>query len=475
VKTNIQINMKLTRLSIALIIFWLAIAISDALLRLWDYIHVEGRYDIVAGQQSLLSDLWTVYAVVLIALLIVDRISLSGLKNIQLKRKISGTLPVNSLCDVELTVASPSGNSNDKKNEHKKQQSRKLNIEVFDHFPDSCTALGLPASIQLGEDQQVKVNYQIKSFERGDLEINKGELWVTSLLGLLIKRIEVECKTVSRVYPNFRSIHNYVLLATEQRTRQLGIRQRQKRGEGLDFHQLREYRMGDSLRQIDWRSTSRLRKIISKEYQQERDQNIIFLVDSGRRMRTKDGELSHFDQALNATLLVSHIALKQGDAVGLKVFGGANRFIPPKKGPSTISVMLNQVYDLQPSNRASDIIQAAEELNKSFKKRSLIVIVSNMRIEDQTELTTAVKMLKKHHLVLLLNLKEQALEDCLADEIVDMRDTLRYGQTISYLQQREQLHSSLAHSGVIAVDSLPKHLAVNMANQYFDVKRSGRL
>ncbi len=467
--------MKFTRLSILLIIFWLLIAISDALLRLWDYTHASGRYDIIAGQQSWLSAIWAVYAVIFIAALIVDRMSLIGLKNIQLKRKISSTLPVNSLCDVELSVTRQAEVLNSQNKSENKQQNRKLNIEVYDHFPESCTAIGLPASIQLANDQQVKINYQIKSFERGDLKIDKSELWVSSLFGLMSKRIEVECKTVSRVYPNFRSIHNYVLLATEQRTRQLGIRQRQKRGEGLDFHQLREYRMGDSLRQIDWRSTSRLRKIISKEYQQERDQNIIFLVDSGRRMRTKDGELSHFDQALNATLLVSHIALKQGDAVGLKVFGGADRFILPKKGPSTISVMLNQVYDLQPSNQASDIIQAAEELNQAFKKRSLIVVVSNMRVEDQTELTTAVKMLKKHHLVLLLNLKEQALEDCLDEEIFDMRDTLRYSQTVSYLQQREQLHRSLTHSGVIAVDSLPKHLAVNMANQYFDIKRSGRL
>jgi len=460
--------MKFTRLSIVLLIVWLVIALADASLRLWGFMQATSRYDVVAGQDTLLSKVWVVYAIIFIALLIVERMSLFGLKNIHVKRDISTTLPVNSLCDVELTVVYFYPSSN-------RKQGRKLDIEVYDHIPETCIAKGLPAQIQLSENQEVKIKYQIKSFERGDLNINKTELWVLSLLGLLTKRVEVECKTTSKVYPNFRSIHNYVLLATEQRTRQLGIRQRQKRGEGLDFHQLREYRVGDSLRQIDWRSTSRLRKVISKEYQQERDQNIIFLIDSGRRMRTKDGELSHFDQALNATLLVSHIALKQGDAVGLKVFGGASRFLPPKKGPSTISVMLNQVYDLQPSNRASDIIQAAEELNKSFKKRSLIVVVSNMRKEDQTELTTAVKMLKKHHLVLLTNLKEQALEDCLTEEIFDMRDTLKYTQTVSYLHQREKLHQSLTHSGVIAVDSLPKHLAINMANNYFDIKRSGRL
>jgi len=459
--------MKLTRLSFYLLSGLFLIALTDAFWRLWDYTSDKGRFDPITSQDSLLSNIWLIYLIILIALLIIDLVSFRGVERIKLSRKLSTTLPVNSYSEVELKVS-----LSDKK---APSLSRDLDIEVYEHLPESCSTKGLPAKIRLSDNQSVSIKYQIKSMERGDLVIPKSELWILSRFGLLNKRVELECESISKVYPNFRSIHNYVLLATEQRTRQLGIRQRQKRGAGLDFHQLREYRTGDSLRQIDWRSTSRLRKIISKEYQQERDQNIIFLLDSGRRMRTKDGELSHFDQALNATLLVSHIALKQGDAVGLKIFGGVDRFVPPKKGPSTISVMLNQVYDVQPANRASDVIRAAEELNKSFKKRSLIVIVSNIRTEDETELSTAVKMLKKHHLVLLTNLKEQALDDCVNSDLFDMKDSLRYAQTSHYLQQREILHQSLAHKGVIAVDSLPKHLAVNMANQYFDIKRSGRL
>jgi uncharacterized protein (DUF58 family) len=459
--------MKFTRQSFYYLALWFSIAIIDGLWRLWDYFHSDSRFDPLLSQQTLLANVWMVMAIVFIALLVVDRSTLLGLHRLKISRKISNTLPVNSFCEVELTVAHDTQQNNSNR--------RRLEIEVFEHIPQCCETKDLPATIRLEQNTQATIDYQIKSMERGDLNLTTTELWVKGLLGFLNKRIEIECQSFSKVYPNFRSIHNYVLLATEQRTRQLGIRQRQKRGAGLDFHQLREYRMGDSLRQIDWRSTSRLRKIISKEYQQERDQNIIFLLDSGRRMRTKDGDLSHFDQALNATLLVSHIALKQGDAVGLKVFGAANRFIPPKKGPSTISSMLNQVYDLQPANKASDLIRAAEELNRSFKKRSLVVLVSNIRTEDKSELTTAVKMLKKHHLVLVTNLKEQALEDSVTREVLNLRDALQHAQTADYLQQREKLHQSLTHGGVITVDSLPSHLAINMANQYFDIKRSGRL
>ena len=447
--------MKLTFRSYLILVVWLAIAIGDGFIRLQNYQQSRDLSD------SWLASVWFGMAIILIALLIWELFSLRQLSQIKAKRKIANTLPVNCFCDVSLTLTNP--------------LSRQFRAEIFEHVPEFCQTQALPATIQLEPDQEVVVDYQIKALERGDLAISRCELWVTSEFGFIKRRVYIDCLSHSKIYPNYRSIINYTLLATEQKTRQLGIRQRQMRGDGLEFHQLREYRMGDSLRQIDWRATSRMQKLVSKDYQQERDQNIIFLLDSGRRMRTKDGELSHFDQALNATLLVASIALRQGDAVGLKIFGGEDRFILPRKGPSSINAMLNNVYDLHPTSRASDLTEAAESLNKRFKKRSLIVIVSNVRVEDEMELKTAVTLLKKHHLVMLANMKEQILQDAVTQEVYHIEDALKFSQTVNYLQQRERLHRSLAHDGVIAVDSLPNHLAVNMVNQYFDVKRSGRL
>lgn len=447
--------MKLTSRAIWVLLLWLGLAIGDALWRLVNY---QQSRDLSA---TILADAWYLSGVFLVALLLWECFSLRGLKNILIKRNIAHTLPVNSFCDVELVITN--------------QTRRRLVAEVIDHLPDFCSAENMPRMIDLNVEQVTHLEYRVKAVERGGLKLSQCELWVNSELGFFKKRQILPCESFSKVYPNYRSIMNYALLSSDQKTNLLGIRQRQQRGDGLEFHQLREYRMGDSLRQIDWRATSRLQKIISKDYQQERDQNIIFLLDSGRRMRTKDSELSHFDQALNATLLVASIALRQGDAVGLKVFGGRDRFLPPKKGPSSINAMLNNVYDLHPTNRASDLIAAAESLNQKFKKRSLVIIVSNIRTEDETELKTAVSSLKKHHLVMLANLKEQILQDVLTKQVYQIDDALKFSQTISYLQQRDKLHRTLTHDGVITIDSLPGHLAANMVNQYFEIKRSGRL
>ena len=120
----------------------------------------------------------------------------------------------------------------------------------------------------------------------------------------------------TRVFPNFSAVTKYALRGVDSMQSVAAHHLRQRRGEGLDFHQLREYRVGDTFRQIDWKATARSQKLISKEFQEERDQHVIFLIDSGHRMLARDDELSHFDHVLNTVLVLGYIALRQGDAVG---------------------------------------------------------------------------------------------------------------------------------------------------------------
>ena len=162
------------------------------------------------------------------------------------------------------------------------------------------------------------------------------ELRVRSPLGLAARARRGRRSDAPRV-SELRGDHEYALLATDHRLSQIGVLQRQRRGEGLDFHQLREYREGDTQRQIDWKATSRAGKLISREYQDERDQNIVFLVDCGRRVGAHDGALSHFDHVLNAVLLLAYVSLRQGDAAGFLTMSGRGASWRPasRRRPST--------------------------------------------------------------------------------------------------------------------------------------------
>ncbi|MCB0082482.1 MAG: DUF58 domain-containing protein, partial [Caldilineaceae bacterium] len=240
-------------------------------------------------------------------------------------------------------------------------------------------------------------------------------------------------------------------------------------------HQLREYRQGDNLRQIDWKATSRLRKPISREYQVERDQQLIFLLDCGRRMRAEDNDINHFDQTLNAMLLLSHAALRQGDAVGFITFGGQQRYFAPQKGHQAVNKILNKVYDLEATGHTADYAAVARELLIRQRKRSLVVVLTNIRDEDQDELSTMLALLRTRHLVLLANLREEILDRISNKPVQSFQQALRYAATEEYQTHRKQAHALITRLGALTLDVTAGQLPITLVNRYLDIKRSGML
>jgi uncharacterized protein (DUF58 family) len=172
---------------------------------------------------------------------------------------------------------------------------------------------GLPRTIELLPGTAAEFSYRVRAVRRGEARFAPAEILRRSVLGLWLRRERSGEASSVRIYPNFAAVAGFTLHAMEGRLQLMGIRRKRRRGEGFDFRQLRDFQLGDTLRQVDWKATSRRQRPISREYQEERDQQILFLVDCGRRMRAMDGELAHFDHCLNAVLLVAYLALRQGD------------------------------------------------------------------------------------------------------------------------------------------------------------------
>ncbi len=352
---------------------------------------------------------------------------------------------------------------------------RAISLALFDHHPPAMRAEGLPARLRLEPETRAEHSYRLWPESRGDHGFGPVELRIRAPFGLVERHARAgEAQTV-RAYPNFRAATGYELLAVENRTGALGIRRRPRRGEGLEFHQLREYRAGDSLRQVDWKATARLRRTISREYQDQRDQQLIFLLDCGRRLHTKDGERSHFDAALDAVLLLAQVALRQGDAFGLMTFAGERRWLAPRKGVAHLNALLNAVYDLETGPRVADYGVAARDLALRVRKRSLVVLISNLRDEDAEELNGSLRLLSRRHLVLLASLKEGVLDAALQKPVERLEDALRVSAVHLYLEQRQRTLRRLNRSGALLLESEAADLPVALVNRYLDVKSAGVL
>ena len=350
-----------------------------------------------------------------------------------------------------------------------------VRCDLHDHTPESAEVQGLPFSATVPAGGFVQATYRMKPTERGLLTIDAADVRVGSPFGLWEIPQRVGGAQRLRCYPDFAELADYALFAIENRLSRIGVLHRRRRGEGLEFHQLRDYRQGDALRQIDWKATSRRGKLIAREYEDERDQQIVFLIDCGRRMIARDGTLSHFDEALNAVLLLAFVALRQGDAAGLMTFAGESpRFVPPRKSHSTVNLFLNALYDVQPTLRPPDYQAAAVELSRRLKRRSLVIVLSNLRDEDEETIAPALALLRRKHLVLFANLREAALDRLREKPVRDLESALAFAAGAVYERDRNAVTRRIQAQGTVLLDTLPDTLAVSLVNRYLDLKRSGR-
>jgi uncharacterized protein (DUF58 family) len=310
---------------------------------------------------------------------------------------------------------------------------------------------------------------------RGETEFLPAEVRLHSPLGLWLVRRFSGTSSEVRVYPNFRALAKYTLLATDNRLSQIGVLQVRRRGEGMEFHQLREYRQGDAQRAIDWKATSRTQRLIAREYEEEKDQRVLLVIDCGRRMASKDDDLSHFDHTLNAALLLAHVALRQGDAVGMLTMGGVQRYLEPRKSIGAVHSMLNRVYDLEPTLAVPDYDQAARDVMRHLRRRALVILLTNLRDEDDDTLLPALRLLRTRHLVVLASLREGIISRALSARVDSFDRAVTHAAAAEYLAMRERVFRRIGAAGVLAMDVEPDRLPIMLVNRYLELKREGRL
>jgi uncharacterized protein (DUF58 family) len=404
---------------------------------------------------------WTAVAAGFLILALVDAFAGQRLPAPALVRRVPAALALGVRSEVRLRVANAAG--------------LRVRFELHDHHPPTFEAEGLPRRLDLQRGQWSEVAYQVRPVARGETQFEAAAVRIHSPLGLWkIKRRAGPVSPV-RVYPNFRALAKYTLLATDNRLSQIGVLQVRRRGEGMEFHQLREYRQGDAQRAIDWKATARTQRLIAREYEEEKDQRVLLVIDCGRRMASKDDELSHFDHALNASLLLAHVALRQGDAVGMMTMAGVNRFSEPRKSVGAVHAILNRVYDIEPTLAVPDYLLAARDVMRQLSRRSLVIVLTNLRDEDDETLLPALKLLRTRHLVVLASLREAIISRALSTRVDSFDRAVTHAAAAEYLALRERTFRRIAASGAVCLDVEPERLAISLVNRYLELKREGRL
>ena len=354
--------------------------------------------------------------------------------------------------------------------------------ELYDHADATLSTEGLPVRLHVRGGTRVTTTYMVLPTHRGEITFAPADIRVRSRWGFCELLETIGTEDASRVYPDFAQVARYAWLAGDRRLQEIGIKTYQRRGQGTDFKQLSDYRTGDSVRHIDWRATLRLGKPIVREFQDERDQCVLLLVDCGRRMRADDRDqavgTTHFDQVLNAVMLLTYVALKQGDAVGAMTFGspaGDERAFAPRKGTHTLNALMGELYAVEPTPTHSDYLAAAQAVMRRQDKRALVIVITNFRDEDGDELRQALRLLRSRHLVLLASLRERIVGEMMTAPLSSDDAVIDVASAHLYEQARRAAFQRLAARDALMVDAEPADLGAQLVNRYVSIKRAGRI
>ncbi len=330
---------------------------------------------------------------------------------------------------------------------------------------------------KLGPGREKEFVYTLTPIERGSEKFYGTFVRIECPLGLVLRQERVETDEPIRVYPNVLALREFDLLKQKGRLREMGIRRSRMRGLGTEFESLREYAEGDDYRKIDWKASARHSKLVVRQFEQERNQAVMIVIDIGRHMLSEVNGVRKLDHALDACLMLTNAASAAGDMVGLLVYADVvRRYIPPKKGRNQVGMIIEALHDLVAEPLESDPAGAFAFMASRWKRRSLIVAFTDLDDPDRArELTVALGPQVRRHLVLLARVADPRLREALKPPMEKMSDMYLSAAANMLTADRRQATSVLSAARIHNLESEPQDLAASLVSFYFDVKERSLL
>lgn len=349
---------------------------------------------------------------------------------------------------------------------------RELQVEVRDDIPDECEATPEEFSLRLPPQSRSLVDYELRARRRGAFYLENIYLRVSSRLKLWQRHLRFSAANELDVYPDMRQMREYALLARADRLNLMGMRRARRIGQDNEFERLRDYTLDDNYKHIDWRSTARRGKLTVKDFQANQSQRVVFLIDCGRMMTLTSQGISLLDHALNATLMLSYVALRRGDSVGLVCFADEiQRYVPPRSGMNQMNRLLHASFDRSAQLVESRYDEAFVYLNSHCRKRSLVILITNIIDEvNSNQVGQYLTSMVGRHLPLAVLLRDHSVFDAAHVRGADDAGLYRAAAASQIVTWRRSVLVDLESQGVLSLDVFPEQMTASLVNRYLEIK-----
>jgi uncharacterized protein (DUF58 family) len=354
---------------------------------------------------------------------------------------------------------------------------RTLSLRLRDEHPVEFRAsvTFLAGTVEPG--QELRLRYTLRPPRRGDYRFGRVVLRYRSTLDLFEWQHAYPLDHDVRVYPNLLDLRHYELMVRRGLELEAGRLAARRFGGGTELERLREYVPDDELRRINWKATARRGVAIANEYETERSQNVVVLLDVGRLMGAVADGLTKLDHALNAGLLLTYAAGRRGDRVALLAYTDQVRaYLPPRRGRRAFLSILETLYRMQSELVESDHARAFTYLSGRGLRRSLLVLFTDLsEPEPSRALVAHLARAARQHLVALVTVADPALTVPANRDPRDAQELYEKVVAQRLLAERRQVLSMLAGRGVITLDLPADRLSAQVVATYLELKSRGRI
>lgn len=352
-----------------------------------------------------------------------------------------------------------------------------IEVEIIDEIPVQFQKRDFLAMLIIKSRKRTEYEYGLRPVERGVYKFGKLNIFISSPLKLVKKRLIFDEDQTVKVYPSFIQMRQYDFMAIDNRLRQPGLKKIRRIGHTQEFEQIKEYVTGDDVRSINWKATAKQAGLMVNQYQEEKAQPVYLLIDTGRVMKMPFNGLSLLDYAINSSLAFSNVALQKKDKVGLLFFSNeAGNLLPATSKKSHLFTILESLYNIRTEFLDSDFGLLYAWVKRKINHRSLLMLYTNFEHMNGLERNLGyLKALARQHVLVVIFFENTELEQAIMHPVDNLPDIAHQTIAEDFIFEKRLMVKKLQQHGIQTILTKPQDLTVNTINKYLEIKARGLL
>lgn len=352
-----------------------------------------------------------------------------------------------------------------------------ISVRVVDEIPFQFQRRDIWFKTKIQSGKARTLEYQLRPTKRGEYDFGAVNVFVASPLFLIYRRFQFSENKMVPVYPSFLQMRKYELMAISNRLNEIGIKKVRKLGHSTEFEQIREYVKGDDVRVVNWKATARKGQLMVNQYIEERSQPVYCIIDKGRVMKMPFDGLTLLDYAINATLVLSNIAIYKQDKAGVITFSEKmGALLPADRRHTQMHAIMELLYKQKTRFLESNYEVLYANLRRKVNHRSLVLLFTNF--ESLSALRRQLPYLRKiakDHLLVVVFFENTELRTLLQSHSYDLEAAYLKTVAEKFNYEKRQIVKELEIHGIQSILTPPEHLTVNTLNKYLEIKARGMI